>query len=495
MPRSVLIIFIICAYFFALLLVSHFASRKADNATFFSGNRRIPWPLVAIAMICAPISGVTFISVPGMVLTKGYGYLQMCFGFVVGYFVIALVLIPIFYKNNIISIYGYLGKRFGSSCYKTGAWLFMISKILGTAVRFFVICTILQLLVFEPNGIPFPVTVLFTLALIWFYTVRGGVKAVIWTDLLKCTCLIISIVLCIIYLSGEQGVNILKLPQILGNHPTSKVFFFEDPSNALYFWKQFLAGIFMVVAMTGLDQDMMQHALSCRDAASSKKNMIVSSFMQLIVMCMFLFLGSLLVMYCTGHSLPIPEKSDNLFATVAFHEDLPLIVGILFIIGLVSSTYSSVGSALTSLTTSFTIDILNSGEQGLEKIASKYRKAIHSGIAIIIGCVILILYYISNQDAISAIYTLASYTYGPILGLFTFGIFSSRNINGFLIPFICILSPLICFVLQWWSKNYWDYEIGFELLLINAGLTILGLYGVSLLKYKDRVDPDNDFAV
>lgn len=480
MQAPLLILGIIAAYFCMLLGVGHLASRGADNSTFFAGNRRIPWPLVALAMVCAPISGVTFISVPGMVVTKGYGYLQMCFGFIAGYLVIAAVLIPLYYRNNIVSIYSFLGERFGMSTHRTGAWMFLISKLLGTAVRFLVICVSLQLLVFGPIGLPFPFTVLITVALVWLYTWRGGVKAVVWTDMVKCLCLVTSVVMAIYFVINALGFSFSDTVDIIQNHSTCHIFNFDDPLDDTYFWKQFLAGLFLVVAMTGLDQDMMQHALTCRDSHSSRKNMVLSSFMQFVVIGLFLCLGTLLVVYSETHGVEMSEKTDNLFATVAFHDGLPAVVGILFIVGLVSATYSSIGSALTSLTTSFTVDIMQFHKKdGTENLAKK-RHLVHMGMALVLSVSIIIFYYAGNQDAISAVYTLASYTYGPILGLFVFGLCSKREVRSRFIPWICIASPLLAWLIQWIGSSLAGYNTGFELLLINAGLTVAGLYAFSV---------------
>ena len=472
MTQPLVIVIVIVAYFLLLLGVSHIVAKGADNSTFFTGNRHMPWPIVAIAMICAPISGVTFISVPGMVVSKGYSYLQMCLGFIVGYFIISQVLIPIFYKNRVISIYSYLEQRFGKTTYKTGAWLFLASKILGTAVRFFVICTVLQLLVFEPLSLPFPVTVIVTLTLIWLYTVKGGVKTVIWTDLLKCGFLILSVALCIYFVVDSMDISLKEFPALLSNHSSVEIFNFNNPNSDTYFWKQFIGGIFLVIAMTGLDQDMMQHPLSCKDARSSRKNMILSSFLQCFVISLFLMLGTFLMIYAENNTISLPDKSDDLFATIAFHEGLPLIVGILFILGLVSATYSSIGSALTSLTTSYTLDIAEGGKKYNPEELAKKRKYIHAWIAGVMAVVIIIFYYLSHEDAISAVYTLASYTYGPILGLFTVGLFTKWQPSSRLIPLVCLLSPLFAWGIKWLALNYFDYIIGYELLLINAAFTI-----------------------
>lgn len=439
------------------------------------GNRNIAWQLAALAMITTPISGVTFISVPGMVVKKGFTYLQMCIGFVVGYFIIAWFLIPLFYKRQVVSIYSFLEQRFGNSTYKTGAWLFLISKIMGMGVRFLVVCAVLQVLVFEPLHIPFVINVFITIFLIWVCTVSGGVKSVIWTDTVKSLCLIGSLLLCIYFLTGEIGISLKNLSNRIGADNNFQIFNFDSPSEASYFWKQFLAGVFLVIAMTGLDQDMMQHTLAVSNSKGSRKNLYVSGIVQFFVMVMFLSLGALLIMYAESKSIEFPEKSDDLFALVAFHSEMPLIVGILFILGLISSSYSSVGSALTSLTTSYTIDILDGAKIKDQNVLKRKRIGVHSSMAAIMIGIILLFYYLNEQDAISAVYTLASYTYGPILGLFVFGMFSKRKIENRLIPYVCLFAPLLSWLIQWISANYYAYSIGFELLLINALLTITGL--------------------
>lgn len=473
------VILTITAYFVMLFTVSHFASRKSDNAAFFTGNRRAPWSLVAFAMIGAAISGVTFISVPGMVVDKGYSYLQMALGFIAGYAVIAYLLIPLFYKRNLISIYGYLGERFGMATYKTGAWFFFISKILGASVRFFVVCIVLQPLVFDQLGVPFTLNVVVTITLIWLYTFRGGVKAVIWTDVLKSFCLIMSVVLSIYFIAKNLGFSFGELVNVIANDQTSRIFYFDDPTRGIYFWKQFFAGAFMTIAMTGLDQDMMQRNLACRDSGQSQKNMIVSSILQFFVIAMFLLLGTLLVIYVKETpGMTIPAKSDELFGLVATHPSLPIIVGILFILGLVSAAYSAAGSALTSLTTSFTVDILNASTLEDSRL-SRLRKTVHVGMSALMGIVIILFYFLSEEDAISAVYTLASYTYGPILGMFFFGMFTKRKVKDRWVPIVCVLSPVISWILKYALFKYFDYEIGFELLIINALLTIMGLYAAS----------------
>lgn len=475
MSLPIIVIITIVCYFALLIGVSCFASRGSDNATFFTGNRRAPWPVVAFAMIGATISGVTFISVPGMVVGKGYAYLQMVLGFIVGYFAIAFVLVPLFYRRNLLSIYGYLEDRFGRSTYHTGAWFFFVSKMLGAAVRFFVVCAVLQLLVFEPLGVPFVFNVVVTIALIWLYTVRGGVKTLIWTDTLKSFCLIMSVVLCICFVAVNLGFSFGEMCGAIADHPTSQMFFFGDPKAGTYFWKQFIAGIFMAIATNGLDQDMMQRNLACRDSRQSQKNMIVSGIVQFFVIALFLLLGTLLVMFLERNGIAVPAKTDDIFGMVATHESMPVVVGVLFVLGLVAAAYSAAGSALTSLTTSFTVDILGAHRRQDEHRLSRTRRAVHVAMSAVMGLVIVAFYYMSDQDAISAVYTLASYTYGPILGLFVYGMFWSRPVRDRLVPAVCVAAPCLSWVSQWALRAFFGYETSFELLIMNAAFTVAGL--------------------
>ncbi len=480
-----IVIITIAAYFALLMVISWFASRGSNNSTFFNGNRQAPWGLVAFAMIGAAISGVTFISVPGMVAAKGYSYLQMVLGFIVGYFAIAFVLVPIFYRRNLISIYGYLEDRFGKSTYHTGAWFFFVSKMLGAAVRFYVVCVVLQSMVFGPLGIPFVITVVVSILLIWIYTVQGGVKTLIWTDTLKSFCLVASVGLCIYFIAGNLGLNFGEAFSAVTSHSSFKMFYFDDPLAGTYFWKQFLAGIFMAIALNGLDQDMMQRNLACRDSRQSQKNMIVSGITQFFVIALFLILGTMLLIYMDSKGMAHPAKPDDTFAAVVDSPGMPIIVGILFIVGLVSAAYSAAGSALTSLTTSFTVDIMGANRRMDDRRLAITRRLVHLGMSVAMGLVIIAFYYLSNQDAISAVYTLASYTYGPILGLFVFGLACKRPVRDCLVPAVCILAPVLSWVTQWALKEYCNYTTSFELLLMNAGFTILGL--LLLLKPRKQV--------
>ena len=475
-----IIIATIAGYFILLFLISWFATRKSDSKDALTGGNKAPWFIVAIAMIGAPISGVTFVSVPGMVLGKGFSYLQMALGFIVGYFVIAYVLIPLFYKRHLVSIYGYLEQRFGSSTHKSGAWFFFISKMLGAAVRFYVVCVTLQLLVFQPLGIPFILNVIVTIALIFLYTLQGGVKTVIWTDTLKSFCLIMSVVLSIFFIAKGLGYDFGEMCKAVAADDTSRMFFFDNPKEGTYFWKQFIAGIFMVIATTGLDQDMMQRTLASPNAKESQKGLVVSGITQFFVIALFLILGTLLSIYAkTKGMLPTDMstyKSDELFGSVVWSDGMPVVAGILFVIGLVAAAYSAAGSALTSLTTSFTVDILGADKKQDETKLTVTRKLVHVAMAVVMGIVIIIFYAISNSDAISAVYSIASYTYGPILGLFAYGMMCRAGVRDRMVPIACIAAPVLSYFIQWWLKEQFDYTLGFELLLLNAALTMLGLF-------------------
>ena len=474
------VILIVCCYFALLLGVAWLAGRHGNSASFFNGGRQMPWGLVAFAMIGSALSGVTFISVPGMVAAKGYSYLQMGLGFVAGYVIIAFVLIPLFYKLNLLSIYGYLEQRFGRPVYKTGAFFFILSKLLGAGVRFFVVCAVLQLLVFGPLGIPFGVNVVVTIALIWLYTEGGGVRTLVFTDLLKSFCLIASVVLAIWYVARALGLDASSMLHEITHHSSSRIFYFDDPMSPSYFWKQFVAGIFMTIAMTGLDQDMMQRHLSCTDSRSSCKNMIVSGVMQLFVIGLFLMLGTALLLYAEHTSMTMPEKSDELFGMVATAPGMPQVLGVVFVVGLVAAAYSAAGSALTSLTTAVTVDLLEAhrrsdGEAALRRT----RRMVHVGVSAAMALVIIAFWELGSDDAISAVYTLASYTYGPLLGLFAFGLFSRRQPSPMLASVVCVAAPLATWVVQWALGRYTGYTVGFELLLINAALTMIGLQAAS----------------
>jgi len=478
MTTAWIVLATIAFYFVLLFIISWITGRKTDNAGFFTGNRKSPWYMVAVAMIGASISGVTFISVPGAVLAGGYSYMQMVLGFFVGSILVALVLIPMFYKMNLMSIYGYLENRFGLASYRTGAWFFFVSKMLGASVRFFVVCVVLQTLVFDPLHMPFTLNVILTVALIWLYSFQGGVKSLIWTDSLKTFCLVVSVVSCIIFIGKSLGLGLFEMPSAIAAHPTSQVFFFDDFNDGRYFWKQFIAGVFMVIATTGLDQDLMQRTLSCKNFRESQKNMIVSSFVQIFVIGLFLVLGTLLYMYA-GDNLPMKDGKvvgDALFGEIAWSDGFPVFIGIIFIIGLIAAAYSAAGSALTALTTSFTVDILKATEKQSDKDLTLTRKLVHIIMSLLMVLVIVVFYELNDDSAINAVYSLAAYTYGPILGMFVFGLATKKAVNDRWVPVVCVLSPIICYILQSNSEAWFNgYQISFELLIINALVTVLGL--------------------
>ena len=456
-PYAVLVT--ILAYFAAMAIVSWLSGRKKDGQdVFYTGGRKTHWTVVAVAMIGSCMSGVTYVSVPGMVGTSGFGYLQMCIGFFLGYLVIAFVLTPLYFRLDVVSIYQYLEKRFGMGAYRTGAWFFFLSKMLGASVRLFLVCLTLQLLLFDPLGLPFWLNVLCNVGVCLAYTYRSGVKSVIWTDVLKTVCMVVAVTLCVILIGKDLG----------GIRIHEKVFFFDDVNHPQYFWKQLLGGLFTVVAMTGLDQDMMQRTLSCKDTRDSQKNLVVSSLLQTVVIALFLCLGALLYQFAAAHG--IAETGDRLFPAVATSSLLPGIVGVLFVLGLVSSAYGAGGSALTSLTTSFTVDILGKGGD------VKVRKAVHIGMAVLMAVTVIVFNALNSTSAIDAVYKLASYTYGPILGLFAFGILTKKAVKDKYVPIVALVAPAICLILQLNSERWFGgYRFSYELLLVNAALTFLGL--------------------
>lgn len=471
----IIILLTITTYFCLLFGISWWAGRGSNNQEFFNGGRSSKWYMVAFATIGSMISGVTFVSVPGMVAASGYGYLQMIAGFVVGQLLIAYVLVPLFYRMNLTSIYQYLEERFGVTTYKTGAWFFFISKMLGAAVRFYLVCLTLQLLVFEPFGLPFGLNVLISMALVWLYTAQGGVKSIIWADTLKSACLIISVILSIWFIAKDLGFDFGGLCGTVWN--AHDILFLDDVNEPQFFWKQFLAGIFTMIATNGLDQDMMQRNLSCKNSKDAQKNMITSGLMQFPVIALFLFLGTMLYLYADKHG--ISAVKDELFPTVATQGGLPVIVGILFIIGLVAAAYNAAGSALTALTTSFTIDILHAKDKAEEALKS-LRKKVHIILTAVMGLAIIVFGIFNNTSVIDAVYKLASYTYGPILGLFTFGIFTKFQVRDKLLPLVAMAAPVICFILDKNSEQWFNgYKFSYELLIMNATFTFIGMLLIS----------------
>ena len=465
------ILLIVLAYFIVLFGISHLTSRKANNDTFYRANRRAPWYMVAFGMIGASISGVTFVSVPGMVLSSQMIYLQMCLGFIVGYIVIAFVLLPLYYRLQLTSIYTYLGQRLGNRSYQTGAWFFLLSKMVGASVRFYVVCIILQQFVFDPAGIPFVFNVMGMVLLIWLYTRRGGIGTLVFTDTFQTLCLFTALVMIILEAMGHLHFSVGEAIDAIADSPMSRIFVFDDWVSPHNFWKQFLSGAFIAIVMTGLDQDMMQKNLTCKTLKDAQKDMCTYGVAFVPANLLFLALGILLTMVL-GTSM----KGDELLPT--FVQGTPtlhpsLFTLHLFVLGIVAASFSSADSALTSLTTSYCVDIRRQPDNEL------LRKRMHIVMCFIFVIFILIFRAVNSTSLIDAVYILASYTYGPLLGLFTFGLFTRKQPCDRLVPYICIASPLICYTVDSIAQQLWDYHFGYELLMLNGLLTFLGLYATA----------------
>ena len=477
-----LIILFVLGYFVFLIGISYFTASKSDsNEAFFTGNRQSPWYIVAFGMIGTSLSGVTFISVPGWVATSQFSYMQMVLGYLIGYLVIGLVLMPLYYKMNLVSIYSYLESRFGFRAYKTGAWFFLVSRVLGASFRLYLVAMVFQLAIFKPLNwdVPFFVTVLLTIILIWLYTFRGGIKTIVYTDTLQ-TLFMLTAVGVTLYVVGN-ALNLdgeFGLIETIANHEYSQIFFFDDWKSGKFFWKQFLAGTFIAIAMTGLDQDMMQKNLTCRNVKDAQKNMFWFSISLVLVNLLFLTLGVVLYIFINQQGIPMPEKADYLYPMLAVGGHLGPVVGMLFILGLIAAAYSSADSALTALTTSFCVDILGI-ERKKFRDPAKTRKLVHVGMSIVLLIVITGFQMINNESVIKSLFIAAGYTYGPLLGMFAFGILSKKESNDRWIPLICIISPIFCYFLKDFSLKLFDYTFGFELLILNALLTMLGLLIVS----------------
>ena len=458
------IISCIILYFLFLSLISWYTGKNDSNESFFLGNRSSPWYVVAFGMIGTSLSGVTFISVPGWVADSQFSYMQMVFGYMLGYAFIAIVLMPLYYRLNLTSIYGYLQKRYGARSYKTGSIFFIISRTIGASFRLYIVARVLHLSVFESWGAPFFVTVLVTILLIWLYTFRGGIKTIIWTDTLQ-TIFMLSALIISVYLIGKDlGINYTSLVSFVQDSDYSKVFFWEGEQH---FVRRFLAGAFIAIAMTGLDQDMMQKNLSCKNINEAQKNMFYFSIILIFVNLMFLSLGVLLYSIAGKYGI-IFSKPDDLFPAVALSGVLGVPIAVIFILGLIAAAYSSADSALTSLTTSFCVDILNLEDSDQDSITK--RKIVHIIFSVVIMIVIMILNIINDQSIISAIFSVAGYTYGPLLGLYAFGLFTKYRATDRLVPYVAVISPILSYILQYY------FSFGFEILIINGLIVYLGLY-------------------
>ncbi len=465
------ILLIILAYLALVYLIAYITGKNANNATFFLGNRKSPWYLVAFGMIGASISGVSFISVPGWVGTSQFSYMQMVLGYLAGYAVIAFILMPMYYRLQLTSIYTYLEHRFGSYAYTTGASFFLLSRTIGSAFRLFISASVLHFVIFQKLNISFEITTILIVLLIYLYTYKGGIRTVVFTDSLQTAFLLISLISCMIILSHKLGLNLSETITTIQKSEYSRMFFFDDWHSKQHFIKQFLAGAFICIAMTGLDQDLMQKNLSCKNLKEAQKNMIWYSLALVPVNLLFLSLGAMLYIFSLKTNLAIPQSADNLFPFIATQPFMPTFFLIVFILGLVSVTYSSADSALTALTTSFTFDILKANKKG-EKVLEKTRKYTHIAMAAFLVVLILIFKIINNQSIISALFEAAGYTYGPLLGLYAFGLFTNYQVNDKLVPVVSITSPVICLIVHYINPNLF----GFEMLIINGLLTFTGLF-------------------
>lgn len=465
------IVITILVYFCVLLGFSRLTARRSDNDTFFRANRRSPWYMVAFGMVGASISGVTFVSVPGMVAATDMTYLQTCMGFIVGYFVVAYVLLPIYYRYDLTTIYSYLCLRLGRRSYLSGASFFLLSKMTGAAARFYVVCIILQRFVFDGMGIPFAVTVPLMVALIWLYTRRGGVKTLVWTDSFQTLCMFAALILIIVHVMGALDMDVPTAVHAVAANAHSKVFVFDDWLSRQNFFKQFLSGVFIVVVMTGLDQDMMQKNLTCKTLHEAQKDMCSYGFAFLPANLLFLSLGILLTLL--AGQMGVSATGDDLLPAFAASGLLGNTVVVLFTIGIVAASFSSADSALTALTTSFCVDLC--GRSADERL----RRRAHVGIAVVFMVFILLFRIFNNTSLIDAIYVMCSYTYGPLLGMFAFALLTRRAVADRWVPYIAVASPVICWVIESLTTALTTYRFGYELLMLNGALTFAGLWAVS----------------
>ena len=467
------IIVIVLAYFALLFALNRWQGRRATNETFYRANRQSPWYMVAFGMIGASISGITFVSVPGMVLQTQMTYLQMCMGFIIGYVVVAFALLPLYYRLNLTSIYVYLGQRLGRHSHKTGSWLFLLSKMTGAAVRFYVVCIILQRFVFEPQGVPFAVTTVILVLLIWLYTRTGGIKTLVWTDSLQTLCLFTTLLLIIYKVATDLGLSMESVVGAVDSNTLSRVFVWDDWASKQNFWKQFLSGIFVVLVMTGVDQDMMQKNLTCKTLRGAQKDMCTYGIAFLPANLLFLSLGVLLTMWYQQHGLALPASGDDLLphfiqATSMLTANGQLLTA-LFVLGIVAASFSSADSALTSLTTIYCVDIME------RKDDERLRKRTHIAVCGVFVLFILLFKTVNSTSLIDAIYIICGYTYGPLLGLFAYGLLTKRPVNDRLVPYIAIASPLLCYAIEYVVGQITDYHFGYELLMMNGLLTFTGL--------------------
>lgn len=473
-----LVVSIIGVYFLALILISQLTSKGADTDTFFTANRQSPWYLVAFGMIGASLSGVTFVSVPGNVGKIGFGYFQVVLGYIFGYWAIIKVLMPLYYRMNLVSIYGYLESRFDAWAYKTGAFFFLVSRSVGSSLRLYLAATVLQLFLFDAWGVPFFVTVITTIVLIWVYTYRGGIKTIVYTDTFQTFFLISAVVIAVWQVSSELGLSFSGLVDTVKSSSYSRIFYFDDVKSGLFFPKQFFGGAFIALTMTGMDQEIMQKNLTCRTLADAQKNMAWLTGIVVVVNFLFLTLGALLYIYSEKNGIGLPASSDNLFPSLALNK-FGLLVGVFFLLGITASSYASADSALAGLTTSFCIDFLDFKSKP-EEVKRKQKFLVHVSFSLLFLVIILIVKAINEKAVIDAVLKVAGYTYGPLLGLFTFGLMTKRKASGWPILLICVLSPCLSYYFSTMAPVWFSgYKIDIEILIINGVITWLGLFAIS----------------
>ena len=480
MISPIFILSLILIYFLVLILISYFTGKENSNKVFFIANKESAWPLVAFGMVGASLSGVTFISVPGWIESSQFTYFQVVLGYFVGYLIVSFVLLPIYYRYNVTSIYEYLENRFGYHSHKAGAFFFFVSRVIGASFRLFLVAIVMQKFIFDAWNIPFEFTVILSIALIWIYTNRGGIKTIVWTDTIQTTLMIISVLLSIFYINKDLGWSLFDFFNSAEFEKYNNIFVTDSFLKRNYFLKSFLGGVFITICMTGLDQDMMQKNLSCKSLKDAQKNMIVFSIVLVIVTFLFMVLGALLYTYGLkqGISIPLLEgkpNSDLLFPEIALNGGLGITVAITFILGLIAAAYSSADSALTSLTTSVCIDFLEISKKDKSRQIS-LRKQTHILLSLLLVIVVILFKYILDRNVIDGLLTVAGYTYGPLLGLFSFGIFTNYKINDKYVWYILFTSVFITSIIGNINSNLlWGYEIGYELLPINGLITFIGL--------------------
>ncbi|MDR0939542.1 MAG: sodium:solute symporter [Mediterranea sp.] len=490
-----LVLVIILAYFAVLLLIARLAGRRGDtSAAFFRGSNRSPWYVVSFGMIGASISGVTFVSVPGMVRQMDMTYLQTVFGFFFGYLVVAHVLLPLYYRLNLTSIYAYLGTRLGQRSYRTGSFFFLLSRMLGTAAKLYLVCLILHTYVFADAGIPFWPIAVGSVALVWVYTHRSGIKTIVWTDSLQTFCLVAALALIIYYTVKELGLDWSGIVGTVGESAHSRIFVLDDWMSRQHFAKQFLSGIFIVVVMTGLDQDMMQKNLSCRDLRDAQKNMYCYGFAFIPLNFLLLALGVLLLALAGKQHIALPPLGDDILPMFATQGYLGQPVLVLFTIGIIAATFSNADSALTAMTTSVCVDWLRTDRDD-ERVARHKRRRAHLALAALLALSVCLVEALGSQSVIDAIYVIASYTYGPLLGMFAFGLFTRRLPRDRWVPHVAVASPLLCYAISWWAERQFGYKFGYELLMLNGTLTFAGLWAMSTNRKKYKEDGNNQCRI